>query len=99
MTGDPDPCALCGRYGDALPMGDQPIAEHRAESPVVRVCSPCHDQLHALFTSGELIGEHHTVERLRGADRMADYLAWIRGTDETHIEVETSEAVRRERRP
>jgi hypothetical protein len=99
MPDDPDPCSLCGRYGDALPMEDHHlIPEHRATSPVVRVCSPCHDQLHALFTNEELIEEYHTAERLRAADRMADYLQWIRGTSKTHIDVETSEAVRRERR-
>ncbi|MFC7175554.1 HNH endonuclease [Halosegnis marinus] len=95
---DPDPCALCGRYGDALPMERHHLVpEHRKESPVVTVCSPCHDQLHALFTNEELIEEYHTAERLRAADRMADYLDWIRGTDKTSIEVRTSDRVRRER--
>jgi hypothetical protein len=76
MAADSDPCVLCGRYGEPLPMVDHHLRpEHRAESPVVRVCSPCHGQLHALFTNEELIEEYDTAKRLRAADRMADYLA------------------------
>ncbi|RNJ27510.1 hypothetical protein Nmn1133_05385 [Halosegnis longus] len=73
------------------------VPEHREESPVVLVCSPCHDQLHALFTNEELIEEYHTAEKLRGADRMASYLGWIRTTNKTSIDVRTSNDVRQRR--
>ena len=98
MSNEPEPCALCGRYGDALPMERHHLVpEHRKESPVVMVCSPCHDQLHALFTNEELIEEYHTAQKLREADRMQSYLDWIRTTNKTSIDVRTSNDVRRRR--
>ena len=98
MAEDAEPCALCGRYGDRLPMERHHLVpEHRDESPVAVVCSPCHDQLHALFTNDELIETYHTVETLRAADRMQSYLDWIRTTNKTRIDVRTSNDVRERR--
>lgn len=93
-----DVCALCGRYGQGLPLERHHLVpENRRESPVAMVCSPCHDQLHALFTNEELREAYDTVEKLRGADRLQDYLSWIRGTNKTTIDVETSRHVRERR--
>jgi len=55
------------------------------------------EQIHALFTNEELREPYDTVEALRNADRLADYLAWIRTTDKLDIQVETSEHVRERR--
>jgi 5-methylcytosine-specific restriction protein A len=95
-------CALCRRrFEGSLP--PQAIQEHhlrpeeRAESPTVTLCRPCHDQVHALFSNDELREEYDDIASLRAADRLADYLDWIRGTDRLSIRVETSEHVRRER--
>ena len=91
-------CAVCGRSGPGLPTGRHHLVpENRAESPVAQVCTPCHRQIHALFTNDELRESFHTVEALRGADRMQDYLSWIRGTKKTAIRVETSDHVRERR--
>jgi hypothetical protein len=94
-------CALCRR---SVPDGavDDPQAfqdhhlrpERRADSPVVTLCRPCHDQIHAVFTNDELRDEYDTVERLRAADRLSGYLSWIRGTAKFDIDVRTSDHVR-----
>lgn len=96
-------CALCRRrFAGDLP-DPQAIQEHhlrpeeRADSPTVTLCRPCHDQIHALFTNAELREAYDTVDALRDADRLADYLEWIRGTGKLHIRVATSEQVRERR--
>jgi hypothetical protein len=91
-------CAICRRYGPDLPIQRHHLVpEHRKESPVVEVCPPCHDTIHATFTNGELIESYHTIEDLRSADRMQDYLNWIRRTKKTAIDVDTSNHVRERR--
>ena len=92
-------CTVCGRYGPGLPTERHHLVpENRADSPVAEVCTPCHRQIHALFTNEELAEEYHTVPDLRDADRMRGYLDWIRGTRKTDVPVRTSAHVRRERR-
>ena len=61
------------------------------------LCRPCHEQVHATFTNEELREQYDTVEALRDADRLAEYLPWIRSTDALDISVETSDHVRRNR--
>jgi hypothetical protein len=51
-------------------------------------------QVHALFTNEELRESFDTVEALRAADRLQDYIAWIRTTDKLHVETRTSDHVR-----
>lgn len=93
-------CALCRR---SFPPVDDPQAfqqhhlrpERRAESAVVTLCRPCHDQVHALFTNEELRDSYDTVAALRDADRLQGYLSWIRGTAKLDVAVETSDHVRR----
>ena len=71
--------------------------EERATSPTVELCRPCHDQVHALFTNEELRESFDTAGALRGADRLTDYLEWIRGTDKLRVETRTSNRVRERR--
>jgi len=47
-----------------------------------------------LFTNEELRERFDSAAALREADRMAEYLSWIRGTKKTDISVETSGHVR-----
>lgn len=61
------------------------------------LCRPCHDQIHAVFTNEELREGYDTIDRLRDADRLEDYVAWIRGTDKLDIRVTTSNGVRERR--
>lgn len=95
-------CALCRRVVPDERIDDpQAVQEHhlrpeeRATSPTVTLCRPCHDQVHALFTNAELREGYDTVAALRSADRLGDYLDWIRGTDKLSISVTTSDHVRR----
>ena len=100
----PTTCALCHRRIPDERIDDPDVVqrhhlrpERRAESPIVDLCRPCHDQVHALFTNAELRESFDTVAALRGADRLQDYLDWIRTTDKLDISVETSDHVRRRR--
>jgi hypothetical protein len=97
----PTTCALCRRVVPDERIDDPRVVqrhhlrpEERATSPTAMLCRPCHDQVHALFTNAELREEYDTVDALRSADRLADYLDWIRGTDKLDIDVETSDHVR-----
>ena len=97
-------CALCRRVVPDERIDDpQVVQEHhlrperRAESPTVMLCRPCHDQIHAVFTNAELREEYDTAEKLRDADRLADYIAWIRGTNKLDVQVRTSDRLRTER--
>ena len=97
----PTTCALCRRVVPHERIDDPRVVqehhlrpERRAESATVALCRPCHDQIHAVFSNEELRVEYDTVEALRNADRLADYLDWIRGTDKLDIQVETSDRLR-----
>jgi hypothetical protein len=97
-------CTLCRRVvpderidDPAVVQEHHLVPENRAESPTVTLCRPCHEQVHALFTNEELRESYDTVEALRAAPRLADYLAWIRGTDKLDIRVRTSDRVRERR--
>ncbi len=81
-------CAVCRRAIPDESLADpQVVREHhlrpeeRARSPTVMVCRPCHDRIHAVFTDEEHREAYDTADALRGADRVEDYLGWIRGTD------------------
>ena len=100
----PTTCALCRRRIPDEYIGDpQAVQEHhlrperRADSPTVMLCRPCHDQIHAVFTNEELRESYDTVETLRNADRLGEYIDWIRGTDKLDIDVTTSNRVRERR--
>jgi hypothetical protein len=100
----PTACQLCRRTIHIERLDDpQAVQEHhlrperRAESPTVTLCRPCHDQIHAVFTNEELRESYDTIETLRSADRLSDYLAWIRSTTKLDIQVETSRDVRERR--
>lgn len=101
----PTTCALCRRVVPDEEIDDpQVVQEHhlrpeeRATSPTVMVCRPCHEQLHAVFTNDELRADYDTIESLRAAERLEEYLAWIRGTDKLDIQVTTSNRIRDQRR-
>nr|WP_233357425.1 hypothetical protein [Halococcoides cellulosivorans] len=55
--------------------------EERAESPTVELCRPCHDQIHTVFSNDELRASYDTIDALQSADRLAEYLDWIRNSD------------------
>lgn len=100
----PVTCALCRRQIPVERLDDPAVVqrhhlrpERRETSPVVELCRPCHDQIHAVFTNEELRESYDTVAKLRAADRLDGYLSWIRGTDKLDIQVATSDRVREQR--
>ena len=97
----PTTCALCRRVVPDERIDDpRVIQEHhlrpeeRAESPTVLLCRPCHDQLHATFSNAQLRESYDTIEALRAAERLQEYLDWIRGTNKLDIQVTTSNRLR-----
>lgn len=91
----PTTCELCGRVVPDERIDDPRVVqehhlrpEERATSPTVMLCQPCHDQIHAVFTNEELRESYDTIEALRGADRLSDYIEWIRGTDKLDIKTD-----------
>ena len=97
-------CALCRRVVPDEQIDDPAVVqehhlvpENRAESPTVMLCRPCHEQIHALFTNEELRASYDTIEALRAAPRLAEYVDWIRTTDKLDIQVRTSDRVRERR--
>lgn len=100
----PTACALCRRViPDEQIVDPQVVQEHhlrpeeRATSPTVMLCRPCHKQIHALFTNEELREDYDTIEALRGAGLLQDYIDWIRKTEKLDIDVTTSNRVRERR--
>ena len=98
-------CGLCLRVVPDEHLDDPQVIqkhhlrpEERAESETVMLCRPCHRQIHALFTNGELRERYDTIETLRSADRLQGYIDWIRGTDKLDIQISTSNRVRDQRR-
>ncbi len=94
-------CGLCLRVIPNEAITDpQVVQEHhlrpeeRSTSPTVMLCRPCHKQVHAVFTNKELRADYDTVESLRGATRLEEYISWIRGTKKLDIQVTTSNRVR-----
>ena len=97
----PVTCKLCRRRIPVEKLTDPGVIqrhhlqpERRETSPVVELCRPCHDQIHAVFTNEELRESYDTAAKLRDADRIDGYLSWIRTTDKLDIRVHTSDHVR-----
>jgi hypothetical protein len=69
--------------------------EHRKESEVIKLCQPCHDQIHAVFTNHELRESYNSAEELREAGRIQGFINWISDTKKVDIKVKESDDVRR----
>ncbi len=57
------------------------------EKQVVELCKPCHKMIHATFTNSDLVQEYNTVEKLKNAPELQDYLEWISERDLENINV------------
>ena len=80
------PCELCDR--DCLQLTAhhlvprQTVKRKQAESgPTIDICSPCHRQIHALYTNLELARDLNTVDKLKSEPRMQKFLNWIKKQD------------------
>jgi 5-methylcytosine-specific restriction endonuclease McrA len=80
-SGDEVECSLCGRCvprrlitrHHLTPRQKGGKAEHRAP-----MCRPCHKQLHATYTNGQLCKLYNSIEALRSAPELEAFLGWIR---------------------
>jgi hypothetical protein len=86
-------CQLCGR--DVETTRHHLVPKSRKESPIVRLCSPCHRQVHASFTHHELKQRYNTIESLRDAERLQGFIRWIRKSNKTNVRVAETDRVRR----
>jgi 5-methylcytosine-specific restriction enzyme A len=74
-------CHLCGRH-----VPNQLITLHHllpkqkggTAAERVPLCRPCHKQLHAVFSNGELAKRFATIDALRVAEELQAFLKWIR---------------------
>lgn len=53
--------------------------------PTANLCIPCHKQIHALYTNGELAVRLNTIDLLRKDEKIAKFLKWIRKQPSTKI--------------
>ena len=81
-------CKLCERDGMQL-TGHHLIPQMRHNKKVKReqgadrnkkvpLCSPCHTQIHNLFTEKELEREYNTIEKLKAHPGVIKFIEWIR---------------------
>lgn len=82
-------CALCGRDVESISNHHLiPRVRHNKRNrnrltreerlQQIKICCPCHKQLHALFTEKELDYTYNTLETLLSHPDMQKFIAWIK---------------------
>jgi hypothetical protein len=106
----PSRCQMCERDVRILTQHHLiPRAEHRRKkkregltqdglNAVIRICAPCHKNLHAVLTERELADEFNTVEALLQFPLIARFTAWVRKQDDAPIRVRSSNEKRKRKR-
>jgi len=84
-------CAICERSVETTRHHLTP--QNRKESPVARICDPCHRQIHAVFTNHELKQRFNTVADLKESEEMQKFASWIRKTNKKAVQVDESKHV------
>ena len=84
MTGT---CELCGREGRELTAHHLiPRMRHnkkvrreqgKGRNKTADICSPCHRQVHHLFTEKELERSYYTIELLLASPEVAAWVEWV----------------------
>jgi len=80
------PCQLCDREVPKLTahhlIPRQTVKRKQAESgPTIDICSPCHRQIHLLYSNLELARQLDTIDKLKSEPKMRKFLAWVRKQD------------------
>lgn len=80
------PCQLCDRDVDRLTVHHltprQTVKRKQADpGPTIDICSPCHRQIHALYSNLELAKHLNTIDKLKSEPKMIKFLNWIRKQD------------------
>lgn len=89
-------CEICDR--DVKTTRHHLIPKDRKNSPIARVCQPCHQQIHAVFTHHELKHRFDSVEALRESEEMQKFVRWVRKANPTNVRVDETKRVRDWRR-
>ena len=76
-------CQLCDREVPQLTahhlIPRQTVKRKQAESgPTIEICSPCHRQIHLLYSNLKLAKQLNTIDKLKSEPKMRKFLAWIR---------------------
>ena len=77
-------CKLCQRAVEKLTehhLRPRSKLKKGERTPTIWICSPCHRQIHALFTNDELAAHFDTADKLRAEPRMNRFLLWIASQD------------------
>ena len=79
-------CELCERNGVVTTRHHLiPREEGGKDAPIVRLCLPCHRQIHALYTNRVLGLRLNTIEKMKADEKIARYLKWIRKQNPENI--------------
>lgn len=79
-------CELCGRNGvDTTIHHLLPKEMGGTFGPTAQLCIPCHKQIHALYTNEEIAARLTTLRELRGDEKLAAFIKWIRKQPSTKI--------------
>ena len=79
-------CQLCDRDVKKLTVHHlvprQTVKRKQADSgPTINICSPCHRQIHSLYTNLELAKHLNTIDKLQSEPKMRKFLGWIKKQD------------------
>ena len=79
-------CQLCQREVKQLTVHHlvprQTVKRKQAESgATIDICSPCHRQIHSLYTNLELAKYFNTIDKLQSEPKMRKFLSWIKKQD------------------
>jgi 5-methylcytosine-specific restriction enzyme A len=78
---DAIPCSLCAR-----PFTRPQLTKHHClprhkggtQEHVELLCGQCHGMVHATYTNATLASLYPTIDQLRAAPELANYLRWVR---------------------
>ena len=71
-------CELCGRDVTLITQHHLIPKQKGGDSDqIVNLCRPCHKTIHATFTNTQLVQDYNTLEQLKQANALQNYLKWI----------------------
>lgn len=75
-------CALCEREVKYITKHHLvPKQKGGTFDQTIDLCSPCHKTIHAIFSNTILVQRFKTIDKLKEAVELQDYLKWIRKRD------------------
>ena len=79
-------CELCGRQTVETTVHHLlPKEMGGTFGSTANLCIPCHKQIHALYTNEEIAVRLTTLQQLRGDEKLARFIQWIRKQPSTKL--------------